>query len=458
MTKRSETSGSSKPTPSAPKKPASATPATPVGPKTTAKSARPLREYKSRAERETQIQRMIILGSIAAGALIILILVAAGIYEAVILPAQPVASVDGQNISVSDFKTRVRLERALLNNRLTAAYQTAGAFGANSDQYLQYILGQEPYKTWLNEVQVADQLGNRVLNDMVDDVIVRQQAQKMGITASADDIQNQINQFFGYDPKAVADQLNATATVEPSATPTPFVSPTPTVTPTVTPTPAAQPTATASPFPSVTPAPTLNATQRADQYNTNKTSTFQTFKDTARVSDADINAYFETQALRTKLSEQVGATAAAAQTYDVKVRHILVATEDEANDVLAALKGGASFADLAASVSTDTGSQSTGGLYDWAPASNYVAEFANAARTGKIGDFLGPIKTTYGFHVMQVIGRRPSVATDTEKQTAEQKALTTWLKDLRDSGKVAVSTYDVWTNNIPSDPAFVPPQ
>ncbi len=454
MTKRSETSGSSKPTPPAANSPA----AKPAGPKTTAKSARPLREYQTRAEHERQIQRYVILGSIAAGALVILILLIAGIYEAVILPSQAVATVDGQSITVSQFKSRVKLERALLNNRLTAAYQTAGAFGANSDQYLQYILGQEPYKTWLNEVQVSDQLGNRVLNDMIDDLIVRQQAQQMGITVSADDVQTQINQFFGYDPQAIADAANATATVEPSATPTPFVSPTPTATPTVTPTPAAPPTATASPFPSPTAIPTLNPTQKADQFKTNKDSTFQTFRDSARVSDADINAYFETQALRTKLAEKIGAAAASEQTYDVKVRHILVATEDEANDVLAALKGGASFADLAASVSTDTGSQATGGLYDWAPASNYVAEFANAARTGKIGDFLGPIKTTFGYHVMQVIGRRPTEPTETEIQTAEQKALTDYLADLRSSGKVNVQTYDVWTNNIPSEPSFVPPQ
>ena len=90
------------------------------------------------------------------------------------------------------------------------------------------------------------------------------------------------------------------------------------------------------------------------------------------------------------------------------VRHVLVDTEDIANQVYALLQSGQDFAKVAKDFSKDTGSATTGGVYDWAPASNYVPEFKDAVLNQKIGEIGKPVKTQYGYHVIQVIGREES--------------------------------------------------
>ncbi|MBC7869855.1 MAG: hypothetical protein H7Y09_03380, partial [Chitinophagaceae bacterium] len=72
------------------------------------RGAQPLREYRSRAEREAEIQRMVILGTAAVVAVVVLILVVALIVDQGINPRRTVASVNGDSISVTEFEQRVR--------------------------------------------------------------------------------------------------------------------------------------------------------------------------------------------------------------------------------------------------------------------------------------------------------------------------------------------------------------
>jgi parvulin-like peptidyl-prolyl isomerase len=84
-------------------------------------------------------------------------------------------------------------------------------------------------------------------------------------------------------------------------------------------------------------------------------------------------------------------------------RHILVETEDEAQDAVDRIDGGEDFADVAADLSLD-GSAQEGGNLGVAPASQYVPEFADAITTGEVGELLGPVETDFGFHVIEVLG------------------------------------------------------
>jgi len=63
---------------------------------------------------------------------------------------------------------------------------------------------------------------------------------------------------------------------------------------------------------------------------------------------------------------------------EYRARHILVDKEEEAKALMAELKKGAKFEDLAKKASKDPGSGANGGDLDWANASSYVAEFSNA--------------------------------------------------------------------------------
>ena len=86
------------------------------------------------------------------------------------------------------------------------------------------------------------------------------------------------------------------------------------------------------------------------------------------------------------------------------------AAEKEANDLIARLKNGSSF-ETEAKKSDDKTSGADGGLLPWAPKGTYVPEFDTViwADGVKRDDILGPIKTDFGYHVIQFDARRPSL-------------------------------------------------
>lgn len=94
---------------------------------------------------------------------------------------------------------------------------------------------------------------------------------------------------------------------------------------------------------------------------------------------------------------------------EYRVRHILVATEAEAQKALARLKAGEDFAKLAEELSTDPGSKANGGDLDWASPSMMVPAFAQAMRTQKTGAVSEkPVKTQFGYHILKVEASRPA--------------------------------------------------
>ncbi len=84
-------------------------------------------------------------------------------------------------------------------------------------------------------------------------------------------------------------------------------------------------------------------------------------------------------------------------------RHILVEKEDQAKAIIAQLKKGGKFDEIAKKSSKDPGSAAKGGDLDWANAGNYVAEFSEALSKlakGKITET--PVKTQFGYHVIRL--------------------------------------------------------
>jgi peptidyl-prolyl cis-trans isomerase C len=107
------------------------------------------------------------------------------------------------------------------------------------------------------------------------------------------------------------------------------------------------------------------------------------------VKDAEIKAEYD------KYKAQVGDK-------EYHARHILVPTEDEAKALIAKLKGGAKFEDLAKASSKD-GSAANGGDLGWASPASYVPEFSKAMvglQKGAITDT--PVKSQFGFHVIKL--------------------------------------------------------
>jgi hypothetical protein len=294
---------------------------------------------------------------------------------------------------------------------------------------------------------------------MIEEQLVRNAAKEKGITVSQADIDEQINKFFNYTPPKEAGseataEATATVTPTPTITPTPFVSPTPSPAPTATVTPAATATMTPTPLATLPPTATLTVDQQNKDFRDKRDTVFRDLRQQTGMSDADINGYFELQALRVKLQDAV-VTDVTDKGEFADVRHILVATEEEANDVISALNAGESFANLAKSVSTDTGSGASGGELGWAPVTNYVKEFQDAVKAAKIGDIVGPIKSQFGYHVIQVRAREDRDLTQDQIDSAKSGEFATWLKDYKDSKKDKTTTNSIWANYVPTDPQTI---
>jgi len=90
---------------------------------------------------------------------------------------------------------------------------------------------------------------------------------------------------------------------------------------------------------------------------------------------------------------------------EVHARHILVATEGEAKDIEAQLKNGADFAKLAKEKSKDPGA-AEGGDLGYFTKEQMVPEFAEAAFKLDKGQISDPVKTQFGWHVIQVLDKR----------------------------------------------------
>ena len=112
------------------------------------------------------------------------------------------------------------------------------------------------------------------------------------------------------------------------------------------------------------------------------------------ISDDQLKADYE------KIKAQLGNT-------EYKARHILVKSEDDAKAIIANLKKGAKFDELAKQ-SIDPGSKDNGGDLGWVSAGNFVKPFSDALTSLSKGKYSeAPVKTDFGFHVIMLEDSRP---------------------------------------------------
>lgn len=132
---------------------------------------------------------------------------------------------------------------------------------------------------------------------------------------------------------------------------------------------------------------------------------------------------------------------------EVRARHILVETEDKAKDIIAKIKGGAKFEDLAKSESKDNGAN--GGDLGFFRAAQMVPEFSKAAFDLKPGELTQtPVKTQFGWHVIKVEERRKlqppkldEIADQLRAEVAQSEASSV-VEELRKKAKVETFRLD----------------
>src|SRR4030095_9262424 len=101
---------------------------------------------------------------------------------------------------------------------------------------------------------------------------------------------------------------------------------------------------------------------------------------------------------------------------EVRASHILVATEDEAKDIIRQLDGGADFAALAKEKSTDPSAKQNGGDLGSFTAGEMVPEFSQAVFAMEKGESSkAPVKSQFGWHVIKVVDKRQKPAPTLEE-------------------------------------------
>ncbi|WP_370678656.1 peptidylprolyl isomerase [Comamonas sp. GB3 AK4-5] len=157
---------------------------------------------------------------------------------------------------------------------------------------------------------------------------------------------------------------------------------------------------------------------------------FTDFQKKNPVTDADIKAEYDK-------------FASASEAKEFHAAHILVESEDRAKAIIAEVKGGKKFEDIAKKESKDPGSGAQGGDLGWANASTYVPEFNEAMvklDKGQMTD--APVKSQFGWHVIRVLETRQAQLPALEEvkpqiaQQLEQQKLMKFQDDLRAKAKI----------------------
>lgn len=137
---------------------------------------------------------------------------------------------------------------------------------------------------------------------------------------------------------------------------------------------------------------------------------------------------------------------------EIKARHILVADETTANEVKKKLDGGAKFEDVAKEYSTDTASAQNGGDLGWFGAGKMDPEFEKAAYALKKNEISAPVKTQFGYHIIQLTDKKEKKSYADMKEEIEYQVKSSKLtsesineamqRELKDA-KVKVSDKDL---------------
>jgi len=121
----------------------------------------------------------------------------------------------------------------------------------------------------------------------------------------------------------------------------------------------------------------------------------------------------------------------------VHARHILVSSRKKAKEVARLLRHGKDFAALAAEYSIDDSNKGRGGDLNWFPRGVMVKPFEDVVfALKKPGDISKPVKTQFGWHIIELLGKRPASSQSLEEarenimSILRQQALSTWVDDI----------------------------
>ena len=418
------------------------------------------RKFLAQKEREDRQKRIIIISTISI-LVVVFGLIAYGVFDKyVVQPKIPVIEVESYSIYADEFEQQVKWVRRNLILQIDQTIQTFEQLGGTPELFAYF---EQQLMTSITQLEQPTQLGFDVVQSLMDDAIIRVEAEKMGIEVSDDDVDLEIQYAFGFFPDGTPTPA-PTLEIEPTATLTSLqkslIPPTPTqeevseenqsVLPTITP--QIEPTSVGEPDPTATPL-LIPTDYTIDLYEAN----YQEFLDNVNrdgIKTETVRDIIKMSILRSKMIKAITADVDTNQEH-VWIRHILVLDEETALEVVGNLDAGESFVDLASEYSTDTSNLDQGGDLGWFSFGVMIPEFEVAAFELKIGEISEPVQTDFGWHILQSLGKEERQITGQAYDQLLNETFNNWLLEKR----VELEPYvnEDWASYVPSEPVL-PPQ
>lgn len=402
------------------------------------------KEYLLTRKQQEQY-RQIRLIALGVFGLILAILAFGAIMEFVVKPGRPVARIGETEISLREWQDRVRFEREQSLSTVEEVYEE---FGPQRVQQLPQTQGL---------FSPAD-LGNQVLFQMINEEIIRQEADKQGIPISDAEIDTAIGEQFGYYGGGL---------------PTPLPEPTNTVMPTPSITPILADDATAEPepepaeeLPTAEPLPT-NTPVSEDSFNEQLAERVTELEGFGG-SEADIRRVVRNGLLSDKIVESLSADPGSINTEEENYTlfYIEYDTQDEADSALQAIQDGdtdyITTWNTIRSAEFVTNTQAFAGEVPWTTLSVITNGLGTVAgdvvQTIDLGENSNVIAADSGFYLLQVNGREMRPVPDFNIQSQENQLLQDWLQEKQEDVFIPEIRADVpfWLDNVPTRPILPP--
>ncbi len=383
---------------------------------------RPLtKKQRTRAEQEARMTRWLIIGTVAVGVAVVGILAYGYLAEVVLRAREPVATVGGTPITTAAFESRVRYHRLILRRQL--------------DQYMAQRMSLDPtdpeaapifdqLDTMIRELEAqlspayAVSLGQQVLDQMVQEELIRQEAARRGITVSQEEIDRAIEQQFGYDREA----------------PTGEAAP-----------PVAAPVTETQP---VTPTGSLTREEFEQRYQ----DYVKEVLEPSGLGEKGFRAMVEVDLLYQRLREAIGSSVPSKMD-QVQIRYLAFPTQEEADQAVAKLDGGASWEDVVAEIEADEESSAYANELDWRTegfiTEQFGEEIAQAVFETPVGAYTGPALGLSGrYYVIQVQAREERELDPLARSFEEDRAFREWIS----MQQASVEYSENWQEKVPTEP------
>ncbi len=401
------------------------------------------RKRLARIERERLQKRYITIGTIVVIVTAVALAAFGIVKEGIIDPQKPVVTVNDRVLTQKQFQAWTRYQRFQLVNQYASYYNFMQSFGDSNNMFEQNL------RQIMFRLEPAF-MGASILERLSELLLVKEEAERRGITVSKEEVDTYIAEnILQYYPSGT-----------PTPTPTWETLPTSTLSdqqltlipPTATPEegPADEATPTPGAEEPTVSAPTATP-YTEEAYKTRLNEYIQYVGGIAKISEEEFRWIIESQIYLEKVKQVVTADIESEEE-QVWARHILVESEEEAQDVIDQLEDGADFAELAEEVSIDTGSAAQGGDLGWFGRDQMVAPFEEAAFSLEIGEISEPVESDFGWHVIQVLGREVRQLPPEMLQQRREQAFQVWLGEQRQAADVEIA--DNWSDVVPEEPSI----